>query len=115
MASTRIVVIGADAAGMSAAHQAMRGAADRDRDVEVVVLERTQHTSYSACGIPYWIAGDVGDADRLLARSADQHRDMGVDLRMGATATALDLARRQVHYLSGGKRGKVSFDQLLLA
>jgi NADPH-dependent 2,4-dienoyl-CoA reductase/sulfur reductase-like enzyme len=115
MASTRIVVIGADAAGMSAAHQALRAAAARGRDVEVVVLERTQHTSYSACGIPYWIAGDVDDAERLLARSADQHRHMGVDLRMGATATELDLGRGLVHYLSDGERSQVPFDQLVLA
>ena len=91
---TRVVVVGADAAGMSAAHQALRGAQARGRDLDVVVLESTSHTSYSACGIPYWLAGDVDDSRRLLARSADQHRQMGVDLRMGATATRLDLARR---------------------
>ncbi len=83
----RVVVIGADAAGMSAAHQALRGARARGRELEIIVLESSRHTSYSACGIPYWIAGDVDDPQRLLARSADQHRQMGVDLRMGVTAT----------------------------
>src|SRR5260221_7198437 len=90
---TRIVVVGADAAGMSAAHQALRGGRARGRDLDVVVLESTEHTSYSACGIPYWIAGDVDDSRGLVARSADQHRQIGVDLRTGATATGLDLAR----------------------
>ena len=94
----RVVVIGADAAGMSAAHQALRGARARGRELEIIVLESSRHTSYSACGIPYWIAGDVDDPQRLLARSADQHRQMGVDLRMGVTATQLDLTRRLVHY-----------------
>src|SRR5258708_31149442 len=61
---TRIVVVGADAAGMSAAHQALRGGRARGRDLDVVVLESTEHTSYSACGIPYWIAGDVDDSRR---------------------------------------------------
>lgn len=81
------------------------------------MLESTEHTSYSACGIPYWIAGDVDDAQRLLARSAVQHREMGVDLRMGATATGLDLDRRQVHYVcgpSGGTREQVPFHQLVI-
>src|ERR1700730_8052529 len=94
----RIVVIGADAAGMSAAHQALRGARVRGRDIDVVVLEATRHTSYSACGIPYWIAGDVDDPARLLARSPQQHRERGAALRIGARATRLDLARRLVHY-----------------
>jgi NADPH-dependent 2,4-dienoyl-CoA reductase/sulfur reductase-like enzyme len=104
---TRVVVVGADAAGMSAAHQALRGAQARGRDLDVVVLESTSHTSYSACGIPYWIAGDVDDS---------QHRQMGVDLRMGATATRLDLARRLVHYRDQrGAAVQVAFDELVLA
>jgi NADPH-dependent 2,4-dienoyl-CoA reductase/sulfur reductase-like enzyme len=114
--ATRVVVIGADAAGMSAAHQAIRGARTRGRELDVVVLETTQHTSYSACGIPYWIAGDVANADRLLARSADQHRQMGVDIRMGATATRLDLALRHVHYQDvRGSDNWLPFDELVLA
>jgi NADPH-dependent 2,4-dienoyl-CoA reductase/sulfur reductase-like enzyme len=41
----RVVVIGADAAGMSAAHQALRGARARGRELEIVVLESSRHTS----------------------------------------------------------------------
>lgn len=112
----RMVVVGADAAGMSAAHQALRGAGRRGRELDVVVLEKTQHTSYSACGIPYWVAGDVDAPDRLLARSVQQHRDMGIDLRMGATATALDLDAGVVSYLDGtGCVQRVPFDDLVLA
>jgi NADPH-dependent 2,4-dienoyl-CoA reductase/sulfur reductase-like enzyme len=112
----RIVVIGADAAGMSAAHEALRGARARGREIEIVVLEATGHTSYSACGIPYWIAGDVDDPEDLQARSAGQHRGMGVDLRMGARASRLDLTRRLVYYHDGqGASAQVRFDQLVLA
>jgi NADPH-dependent 2,4-dienoyl-CoA reductase/sulfur reductase-like enzyme len=46
----RIVVIGADAAGMSAASQAKRIAGDA---VQIVAFERGTYSSYSACGIPY--------------------------------------------------------------
>ena len=45
----RIVVIGADAAGMSAASQAKRIAGDA---VQIVAFERGAYSSYSACGIP---------------------------------------------------------------
>ena len=80
------------------------------------MLESSRHTSYSACGIPYWIAGDVGDPQRLLARSAGQHRQMGVDLRMGVTATRLDLSRRLVHYRDEcAVTYTEPFDELVLA
>ena len=52
----RIVVIGADAAGMSAAAQAKRIAGDA---VQIVAFERGAHTSYSACGIPGGVAGPL--------------------------------------------------------
>ena len=54
----RIVVIGADAAGMSAASQAKRIAGDA---VQIVAFERGTYSSYSACGIPCWVAGDVDE------------------------------------------------------
>lgn len=111
----RIVVVGADAAGMSAAHQALRTAAARGRDVEVIALESTGDTSYSACGIPYWIAGDVPAADDLVARTAEQHRAMGVGLRLGTTVTGLDVAAGTVTHRSGDDESALDFDQLVIA
>jgi NADPH-dependent 2,4-dienoyl-CoA reductase/sulfur reductase-like enzyme len=116
--ATRVVVIGADAAGMSAAHQALRVARRTGRSLEIVVLERTQHTSYSACGIPYWLAGDVAEGERLVARTAQQHRDAGIDLRLGVEAVALDLAARTVTTRDvgdGSAAGTLAFDELVLA
>lgn len=112
----RLLVIGADAAGMSAAHQALRSARSGGRDIEVVVLERTQDTSYSACGIPYLVAGLVDSANELSARTPDKHRAMGVDLRLGITAVGLDLGRREVLARSAdGTPSTVGFDKLVLA
>jgi succinate dehydrogenase/fumarate reductase flavoprotein subunit len=44
MAKERLVVIGGDAAGMSAASQAKR----RRPELDIVVFERSPHTSFSA-------------------------------------------------------------------
>src|SRR5205823_1355754 len=54
--TTRVLVVGADATGMSAASQALRRAGRNG--LTVMALERGHHASYSACGIPYWVAGD---------------------------------------------------------
>jgi NADPH-dependent 2,4-dienoyl-CoA reductase/sulfur reductase-like enzyme len=56
----RMVVVGGDAAGMSAAAQARR--LRNASDLEIVVLEQGQDVSYSACGIPYWVGGQVSGA-----------------------------------------------------
>lgn len=113
----RLLVIGADAAGMSAAHQALRTARARGRELQVVAVETTGHTSYSACGIPYWIAGDVAGPDRLVARTATEHRAAGIELRLHHEAVGLDLDGRrcEVRDLESGTTRWIGFDQVMIA
>lgn len=110
----RIVIIGGDAAGMSAATRIVAGAPG----AELVVLERTRFTSYSACGIPFLVGGEVPKgADGLVARSPQEHRRRGVDVRTLHEATAIDVAERRVEAFDHGNGAAVSFDydQLLVA
>lgn len=102
---------------MSAAHQALRTARAAGRPLAVTVLERTGHTSYSACGIPYWVAGDVADADALVARTAQEHRAAGIDLRLHTEAVGLDTGNRTVtaHDLTTGERTTLGYDDVVLA
>lgn len=112
----RVVVVGADAAGMSAAHQALRSARADGRTIEVVVLERTRDTSYSACGMPYLISGTVATEDELIARTPERHREMGVDLRLDALVTDINIETRTVTYKnSAAVSDTVNFDKLVLA
>jgi len=89
----RLVVIGGDAGGMAAAAQARR----QQPYMEIVALERGRWTSYSACGIPYLVAGDVADPAELVARTPEDFRDQHrIDVRMGHEAVAIDLDARKV-------------------
>jgi NADPH-dependent 2,4-dienoyl-CoA reductase/sulfur reductase-like enzyme len=91
--SNRLIVIGGDAGGMAAATNARR----RRPDLEIVALEKGAWTSYSACGIPYVIGGDVLSLERLVARTPQQHRDQSViDVRTGHEAMQIDLDARTV-------------------
>ena len=75
----RLVVIGGDAGGMAAASQARR----RNDGLEIVALERGNWTSYSACGIPYLVSGEVGELEELVARTPQEFREqLRIDVRM---------------------------------
>ena len=111
-APVRVVVVGADAAGMSAAHQALRTAEKHGNDLTITVLDQGTHTSYSACGIPYWMAGDVASGDDLVARTADEHRASGIDLRMGTEVVAADLGAQTLTTAAGES---VDYDELVVA
>jgi NADPH-dependent 2,4-dienoyl-CoA reductase/sulfur reductase-like enzyme len=108
----RVVVIGGDAGGMAAVSP-IRG---RQPDAEIVALERGGWTSYSACGIPYLVGGVIsGGLPRLVARSAEQHRDAGADVRLGHEAMAIDVERRTVDVASpAGDHYQLPFDDLMI-
>ena len=89
----RTVIIGGDAAGMSAATR-VRGLRS---DAEIVVLEKSRFTSYSACGIPFLVGGLVsGGVDRLVARTPEEHRERGLDVRIHHEALSIDVDAGEV-------------------
>lgn len=110
----RLVVIGGDAAGMTAATNARRGRTDLD----IVVLEKGRYTSYSACGIPYLVGGAVEELDDLVVRTPQEFRDRHrIDVRIGHEVKSIDLDRRTVDVLAHdqGRTITLGFDLLHIA
>ena len=108
----KFVVIGADAAGMSAASRAKR----KRPELEVIVLEQSQDVSYSACSMPYNIADPDRDIDDLVVRKAQVFRDrQGIDLRTGHKVTSIDPTSKQVSGVADGQAFQESYDHLLIA
>ncbi len=60
----KIIIIGAVAAGTSAAAKARRN----NENAEIVIYEKDHYISYSGCGMPYYIGGEVESADELTPR-----------------------------------------------
>lgn len=110
---TRLVVIGGVAAGTSAAGRAKR----LDPSLEVIVYERGDETSYAACGLPYLVGGERIDADDLIARTPDEHRRAGLDVRMAHEVVSIDPDARSVEVrdLAGERTFTEGFDELLIA
>jgi NADPH-dependent 2,4-dienoyl-CoA reductase/sulfur reductase-like enzyme len=109
----RLVVIGADAAGMTAASQARR----RDRDLDVVAFEMGDYASYAACGEPYHVAGFVDPLEHLIARTPEQFARAGVELHLRHEVTGIDLDRRvvEVRDHDGATTFETGYDQLLVS
>ncbi len=104
----RLAVIGGDAGGMSAAAVAKR----REPELDIVVFEKGSYTSFSACGIPFHVGGEVDPLDELVARTPEKHRENGLDVRMGAEVVGIDLEARELTLSDDSREG---FDELLVA
>ncbi len=110
----RLVIIGGDAAGMSAAAQVRRMM--RIDEIEIVVFERTSRTSYAACGLPCLVGGYVTSPDGLVARTPEQHRARGIDVRTRHEVTAIDVnaSSASVRELDMGVQSALHYDELLI-
>lgn len=108
----RVVIIGGDAAGMSAASQVKR----LRPEYEVIVFERGEYISYAACGIPYYVGGAVSGLDDLIEVSPEEAREKRkVDLRLGHTVIAIDPSTRTVTVENKETRSIEPFERLLIA
>ncbi len=109
-----LVIIGGDAAGMSAASKVRREQPDR----KIIVFEKSIYTSYSACGIPYFISGTVESLDELIRRGPEEFREKyNIDVRTMHLVLSVDTDNKRLKVLDKEKNKEFwqPYDQLLIA
>src|SRR5690625_5040393 len=110
----KYVIIGGDAAGMSAAMQLLK----YDKEAEITILEKGNIYSYAQCGMPYAISGVVPSVDDLVVRSADVYRDkFGMDARIWHEVEKVDMGEKVVigRNTDTGEVFHEPYDKLLIA
>ena len=109
----KFLIIGGDAAGMSAASRAKR----KNPDMDVTVLEKTQDVSYSACGMPYNIADPDRDMEKLVVRKAEVFIEKNrINLLTGHKASKIDPKEKIVTGVDSlNKNFSFPYDKLLIA
>ena len=114
MVRHRVILVGGDAGAMAAVSQIRKGRPD----AEIIAFERGTWTSYSACGIPFVVGGEVpGGVEMLVARTPEEHRANGIDLRMRHEVVSVDAyaGTVEVRDLDRSTTSVEGFDDLLLA
>jgi CoA-dependent NAD(P)H sulfur oxidoreductase len=109
----KFLIIGGDAAGMSAASRAKRTIPE----MSVTVLEMTHDVSYSACGMPYNIAVPGKAIEDLVVRQADVFRQkQGINLLTGHRAESIDPEKKTVSEVThSSEKFEFSYDKMLIA
>ncbi len=98
---------------MSAAAKAKR----ENPELEVVAFEKTHFVSYGACGLPYFLSGEVEQVEDLVARTPEQFKKQGIAALTRHEVVAVDYENRQVTVasLDEGREFKERFDHLVVA
>ncbi|MEH7883807.1 CoA-disulfide reductase [Bacillus sp. JJ1609] len=110
----KILIIGGDAAGMSAAMQMVRNSSGH----EITVLEKGGVYSYGQCGLPYVISRKIESTDRLIARTPSTFKEKyGIDARVFHEVQKVDIENKMVIGInhSNGETFSLPYDRLLIA
>ena len=110
----RIIIIGAVAAGTSAAAKARRNS----EDAEIVIYEKDSDISYSGCGMPYYLGGKVENAEELTPRDPGYFLSKyNVDIRICHEVTNIDPVAHTVtvRNLATGNVFSDTYDKLVIA
>ncbi len=109
----RIVIIGAEAAGASAAAKAKRLLPD----AEIIVYEKSVIVSFGACGLPYFVGDCFDDPDFMISRTVEQFTNSGITVKIKHEVLAVDVEAKiiTVKNLDSGETFTQSYDQLLIA
>ena len=110
----RIIIIGGVAGGTSAAAKARRN----QEDAEIVIYDRDSFISYSGCGMPYYIGGDIEDSQKLTPRdSAFFKKKYNVDVFILHEVLSIDSEHHtlEIKNLSMNQVFTDSYDKLIIA
>ncbi|MCU0848132.1 MAG: FAD-dependent oxidoreductase [Spirochaetes bacterium] len=112
MDSIDLIIIGGDAAGMSAASQARR----MDPEMSIAVFDRGSYVSYAACGMPYFISGEVGSQEDLIAINVEEFiREKKIMIHTGAGVSSADLDKKIITVIRNGSNEKYEYKKLIIA
>ncbi len=109
----KILIIGGNAAGLTAASRARR----LDPRLNITVLEKSPYISYSTCGIPYYFAG-MTTADELVSYTPESfERERGIKVHNHTCVNEIVPSRKRVFATrtDTGEHAEFSYERLLIA
>ncbi|MBC1730898.1 FAD-dependent oxidoreductase [Listeria seeligeri] len=110
----KIVIIGSVAAGTSVAAKARRNT----EEAEIVVYDQDKDISYSVCGIPYYIGGEVESLDTLTPRNVTWfQKRYNIDIFTEHRVVKIHPEQKKLDILNlkTGETLQDSYDELVLA
>jgi NADH oxidase (H2O2-forming) len=108
----RILIIGANAAGVDAASAARK----KDRTAEITLIGAEKYAGYSRCGLPFVIGGQIAHFSDLIVYPPAYFQMQKLTLRTETTATAINTQAKAVTIQTkDGKTETLPYDSLVIA
>ncbi len=108
----RVIVIGANAAGVEAASAARK----KDRTAEITLVTQEKNAGYSRCGLPFVIGGHIPAFKDLTVYPPAFFQMLKLNLRTETKATAINTKEKTVTIITpAGAAETLQYDSLVIA
>ncbi|MEM3441713.1 MAG: FAD-dependent oxidoreductase, partial [Candidatus Bathyarchaeia archaeon] len=108
----RIIIIGANAAGVEAASAARK----KDHTAEITLITEEKTAGYSRCGLPFVIGGQIPSFKDLIVYSQAYFQMMKLNLKTETKATAINTKDKTVTAVDkAGATETLQYDSLVIA
>jgi NADH oxidase (H2O2-forming) len=108
----RVIVIGANAAGVEAASSARK----KDRAAEITLITKEKNAGYSRCGLPFVIGGHIPKFSDLIVYPPAYFQMLKLNLRLETKATAISTKDKIVTVQTKeGANETLPYDSLVVA
>jgi NADPH-dependent 2,4-dienoyl-CoA reductase/sulfur reductase-like enzyme len=109
----KILIVGGNAAGLTAASRAKR----LDPRLDITVLEKLPQIAYSTCGLPYMLAKIVAPEKLVSYTPEEFEKERGIKVHNHVRVDVITPGRKRVEATrtDTGEKLSFSFDRLLLA
>jgi NADH oxidase (H2O2-forming) len=108
----RIIVIGANAAGVEAASAARK----KDRTAEITLVTEEKTPGYSRCGLPFVVGGQIPSFKDLIVYPPAYFQMMKLNVKTETKATAINTTEKNVTVVDkSGAIETLPYDSLVIA
>ncbi len=108
----RVIIVGANAAGVEAASAARK----KDRTAEITLITSEKNAGYSRCGLPFVIGGHIKEFMDLIVYPPAYFQMLKLTLKNETKVTAINTKEKIVTYATKeGATETMQYDSLVLA
>lgn len=110
----KVIIVGAVAAGTSAATELRRN----DPEAEIIVYEKDKFISYGSCSMPYYLSDEVEDFEDIVPRNPEDFKeDRNIDIKIRHEVLAIEPEEKKVRVknLENKEVFEDTYDKLIIA
>ncbi len=107
----RIVIVGGGSAGTACAFELRK----LNKEIEIIVFEKSNHMAYSPCAMPYLISSEIPNKEAIFLYKKSDYDNNQIDLRLNTEVVNVDCKLKKISYITNNEEKQTSYDKLVLA